>query len=273
MKFDELLYRSLTVNDVALKEQGVAACLTHCTKNSIEYSTGFAPKLFDTPSYAPICRIVDPKELPKRKDLESNEGLAAMVHAIAHIEYSAIDLALDAVYRFPEMPLGFKTDWLVVAEDEIRHFKMLNELLEELGYSYGDFPVHSGLFEVSMNCADSVLERMAVVPRYYEAGGLDVNPKIIQKLSPRASDTRIARLIEHLNVILDEEINHVQKGDRWFRYACTLEGREDTEAVYMEVLDRYGLHMRNRPHINVSARKEAGFSCKELLDLGAKSCD
>jgi uncharacterized ferritin-like protein (DUF455 family) len=201
---------------------------------------------------------------------DTKEGLGTLIHAITHIEYSAIDLALDAVYRFVEMPVEYKIDWLVVAEDEIRHFKMLQGLLHELGYRYGDFPVHCGLFDTAKHTADSVLDRMAIVPRYYEAGGLDVNPQIVKKIENRRKNPLVQNLIEALDVIYDEEIEHVYKGDKWFKYLCKREGYD--ESIYFEILKRYKLLTKHRPHINVDARKEAGFTCEEIKRLGAKEC-
>jgi len=269
MNIYALLEQAISSDEIALKEELTLRCLEYCTKNEVK-NVDVAPKMFETPSYASRCRIVDPRELPARKDFESREGLATLIHAITHIEYSAIDLALDAVYRFPEMPMAYKTDWLEVAHDEVRHYKMLNTLLEELGYSYGDFPVHCGLFDAAKHTENSVLDRMAIVPRYYEASGLDVNPQIIRKLENKKKNPQIAKLIEALNIIYDEEIVHVHKGDKWFKYLCVQNGLD--ESVYFEILERYKLLSKHRPHINVDARKEAGFSCNEILKLGAKEC-
>ncbi len=271
MNFYTLLEAAITGNEISLKEAYTDQCLQYCTENRIESAEGFVPRLFEHPSYAGICEIVDPRALPSRKDFDTPAGLATLLHAIAHIEYSAIDLALDAVYRYPSMPLAYKIDWLEVAADEIRHFTMLHNLLTDLGYRYGDFPVHSGLFDAGVHTAGDILDRMAVVPRYYEASGLDVNPQIIKKLHNKRKDPHIARLIEMLEIIYDEEIVHVQKGDRWFRYLCEMRGFE-VESRYMTVLESYALTGKHRPHINVEARKKAGFSCRELLHLGAKAC-
>jgi len=271
MNFYTLLEAAITSSEIALKEKYATQCLAYCTKNRIDTVSEFVPKVFEHPSYAGICRIVDPKALPSRKDFETPQGLATLVHAVAHIEYSAIDLALDAVYRYPFMPPAYKSDWLEVAVDEIRHFEMLEGLLGDLGYHYGDFPVHSGLFDAGVHTAGDILERMAVVPRYYEASGLDVNPQIIKKLHNKRKDPNIARLIEMLEIIYEEEIVHVQKGDKWFRFLCDERGLE-AESYYMKILDSYALTGKHRPHINVEARKEAGFSCSELLQLGAKAC-
>jgi uncharacterized ferritin-like protein (DUF455 family) len=235
---------------------------------SVEES--FVPAMFAEPSYADRCTIVVPKALRTRKDFETPEGLATLVHSIAHIEYSAIDLALDAVYRYPQMPKAYKMDWLEVASDEIRHYKMLDELLNDLGFSYGDFPVHCGLFDAANNTAHNILDRMAIVPRYFEASGLDVSPQIIKKLENKHKIPAVANLIAALNIIYEEEIEHVLKGDRWFKYLCEKEGK--SEDVYFEILERYDLLDKHRPHVNVEARKEAGFTCSEIKRLGAKEC-
>jgi len=272
MNFYTILESALISDDIEIKEKSTIECLEYCSKDLIWDTDDFTPILWSRPSYANRCKIVDPRELPSRKDFESDEGLATLLHAIAHIEYSAIDLALDAVYRYPHMPIEYKVDWLEVASDEIRHFRMLHELLDDLGYSYGDFPVHSGLFDASIHTQESIIDRMAVVPRYYEASGLDVNPQIIKKLKNRYKIPRIKQLIDVLDIIYDEEIVHVQKGDKWFRYLCHQDGYS-VEEKYMEILDRYSLRKKHRPHINVSARKKAGFSCDELINLGAKKCN
>jgi len=271
MNFYTLLEAAITSNEITLKEANANQCLAYCTKNTVEAAQTFTPVLFEHPSYASMCTIVDPRELPSRKDFDTPLGLATLAHAIAHIEYSAIDLALDAVYRYPRMPSEYKIDWLEVALDEIRHFKMLEELLRELGYQYGYFPVHSGLFDVSRHTAGDILDRMAVIPRYYEASGLDVNPQIIKKLNNKRKNPLVKRLIDSLGIIYDEEIVHVQKGDKWFRYLCNERGVE-VEPQYMAILEAYALTGKHRPHINVEARRKAGFSCTELLKLGAKEC-
>jgi len=270
MNIYELLEQAIESDDIAIKEKLTLQCLEYCNQNQVSCEIDFEPKVFEGPSYASKCHIVDPRELPARKDFDSTEGLGILVHAITHIEYSAIDLALDAVYRFPEMPMEYKVDWLVVAEDEIRHYKMLKELLDDLGYKYGDFPVHCGLFDAAEHTADSVLDRMAIIPRYYEASGLDVNPQIAKKLDNKRKKPIIKKLIDALSIIYDEEIDHVHKGDKWFKYLCQKAGLE--ESVYFEILERYKLLTKHRPHINVDARKEAGFTCDEIKKLGAKEC-
>ncbi len=274
MNIFSLLERAIISDDILVKEELTTQCLEYCIQNEISCNDDFNPVLFSKPSYASKCHIVDPRDLPARKDFESKEGLATLVHAIAHIEFSAIDLALDAVYRYPQMSKAYKIDWLEVADDEIRHFKILESLLTELGYAYGDFPVHCGLFDAAEHTAHNILDRMAIIPRYYEASGLDVSPQIIKKLDNKRKNPQVKKLIEALNIIYAEEIDHVFKGDKWFKYLCREEGVKEgkEEETYFEILERYHLLSKHRPHVNVEARKEAGFSCFEIKKLGAKEC-
>ena len=140
------------------------------------FETDHRPVVFERPSFAAFATIVPPKEVPKRQNLTDREGQVLLLHAIAHIEYSAIDLALDAAYRFGGLPKAYYDDWLEVADDEVRHFLMVEALLEELGAHYGDLPVHDTLFETAMRTLN-LLDRMAVVPRFLEANGLDATPR------------------------------------------------------------------------------------------------
>jgi len=270
MNFYELLEQAIISDDIQIKEKVTAQCLEYCNQNEVREEAEFSPTLFTSPSYAARCSIVSPSQLRHRKDFDSNEGLAALVHSIAHIEFSAIDLALDAVYRYPSMSMAYKQDWLEVASDEIRHFKMLESLLLELGFTHGDFPVHSGLFDAATNTAHNILDRMAIVPRYFEASGLDVGPQILKRLDNKRKLPNVKKLIDIINIIHEEEIDHVLKGDKWFKHLCEKEGKN--EGVYFEILEKYDLLDKHRPHVNAEARKEAGFSCVEIKKLGAKEC-
>ncbi len=270
MNFYETLQNAIISDNLYIKENLALQCFEHCTKNEIETPKDFKPVVFDEPSYAQKCLIIDPKELPTRNHLDTPHGLAVLVHAITHIEYSAIDLALDAVYRFPDMPREFKIDWLEVALDEVRHYKILENLLKELGCNYGDFPVHQGYFDISRQTDHSALERMAVVPRYYEASGLDVNPQIMKKLDNKRKNPIVEKMIDALKVILNEEIDHVSKGNKWFKYLC--KQHDINESIYFDILNKFELTKKHRPHINVEARKLAGFSCNEIMQLGAVEC-
>ena len=271
MNIYKVLNEAIKDDCIKTKEKLTQQCFEYCSKNEFISSEGFKAEVFKVPSYVNRCEIVNPKKLKARKDFDKPEGLATLVHAIAHIEYSAIDLALDAVYRYPEMPQAFKLDWLEVALDEIRHYKMLEDLLIDIGYKYGDFPVHCGLFDAANDTADNILDRMAIIPRYYEASGLDVNPQIIKKLENKRKLPLVKRLIDSLNIIYDEEIIHVYKGDYWFKYLCKKENLNNS--IYFEILEKYNLLEKYRPHVNVNGRQKAGFSCHELRKLGGLECE
>jgi uncharacterized ferritin-like protein (DUF455 family) len=265
MNFYTLLEQAIRSDDIAIKTEITEQCLLYYSQNEISPQADFLAKSFESASYSHRCKIVSPKALSHRKDFASREGLAVLVHAIAHIEYSAIDLALDAVYRYPDMPRAYAIDWLEVASDELRHFKMLEELLIELGFNYGDFSVHSGLFDAGRNTEGNILDRMAVIPRYFEASGLDVSPQIIKKLQNKHKLPHVAKLIEILSIIYREEIDHVLKGDKWFKYLCQRENK--SPELYFEILERYDLLSNHRPHLNAKGRKEAGFTEEEIARL------
>jgi len=232
------------------------------------FEESYKPKEFVEPSYSSVCKIVPPQDVPKRSNLTTKDGQINLIHAIAHIEYSAIDLALDGAYRFTDLPKEYYSDWLKVADDEIRHFLMLEELLRELGAEYGDIEVHNALFEASQR-TQTLTERMAVVPRYLEANGLDATPMILTKLRKLPKSEMLDKIIQTLNIILEEEIDHVKKGDVWFNYSCEKDGL--SREVYFEIIDKYYPQGFLRPkNLNTDARKEAGFSCKELNFMAKK---
>jgi len=237
--------------------------------NQIIFEKNVSTKFFDTPSYASVCKIVPPQVVPKRSNLTTKAGQIVLIHAIAHIEYSAIDLALDAAYRFKDLPKEYYDDWLEVAEDEIRHFIMLEKLLNKLDAKYGDIEVHNALFEASQK-TQGFLERMAVVPRYLEANGLDATPQILNKLNKLDKDTILIELVNALNIILKEEVSHVRKGDYWFEYACKKENTN--KEIYFEIIDKYYPKGFNKARqINKDARLQAGFSCSELKSIAHKN--
>jgi len=217
------------------------------------------------PSYETFCKVVSPQKVPRRRGFETDLKKATLIHAIVHIEYSAIDLAFDACYRFRNMPMKFYEDWIEVAEDEVRHFEILNSLLNEIGYKYGDIEVHNSLWEASQK-TQTLIERMAIVPRWLEANGLDANEKIIEKLTNYKNDKIALKLIEALKIILKEEIPHVSKGDFWFKWACEKENK-NIEKTYFEIVNKVYKNVSKKVYINVSARKEAGFSCSEIQNL------
>ena len=208
--------------------------------------------------------LVHPRDLPRR-GFGSKEGRAAFIHAVAHIEFNAIDLAWDAVYRFRGMPDAYYADWVSVANDEARHFKILRVRLQELGHDYGDFGAHNGLWEMAEKTAGSGLARMALVPRVLEARGLDVTPGMIVKLHS-LGDTVTAGILE---TILREEVAHVAAGSRWFRWHCERGGVEP-RARFRELLREHATGVLHKP-FNTEARLEAGFDLEELEALLAEA--
>jgi uncharacterized ferritin-like protein (DUF455 family) len=205
-------------------------------------------------------RLVHPRELPRR-GFGSEDGRAAFIHAVAHIEFNAIDLAWDAVYRFRGMPARYYADWVGVAADEARHFDLLRARLREHGCDYGDFDAHNGLWEMAEKTAHDGLARMALVPRVLEARGLDVTPGMIVKLR-QLGDEATAAILE---VILREEVAHVAAGSRWYRWHCERAGL-DPAARFRELLREYAGGVLHRP-FNVDARLAAGFDAEELAGL------
>lgn len=203
--------------------------------------------------------LVDPRLLRARSP-KHHDGRVAAIHAVAHIEANAVDLALDAAHRFRGLPDAFYDDWLRVAEEEAHHFTLLSGRLGELGAAYGDLPAHGGLWEACARTAGDVLHRMALVPRVLEARGLDVNPPMIARFDA-AGDTATAAI---LRVILADEIGHVAVGDRWFRWCCA-QRDVDPPATFARLLAEAGV--RVRPPFNVEARLAAGFTTAELAAL------
>jgi len=205
-------------------------------------------------------RLVHPAKVAKR-GLGSAEGRAGLIHAIAHIEFNAINLGLDAAYRFRGMPAVFYADWLRVTADESRHFELLDNRLADYGYRYGDFDAHNGLWEMAVKTGHDVMIRMALVPRVLEARGLDVTPGMIDKLR-QAGDADTAAIFE---IILEEEVPHVEIGTRWFRYCAEPRGL-DPDATFFALLDEYMNGGPPGPY-NIPARREARFSEQELDTL------
>ena len=219
-----------------------------------------APGPIGEPGRPARPRLVPQRQVPQR-GLGTPEGRAALVHAIAHIEFNAINLAWDAVYRYRGFPADYYRDWASCAHDEARHFAMLQARLAELGHTYGDFDAHNGLWEMAEKTAHSDLARMALVPRVLEARGLDVTPGMIERLRGVGDE----RTIAVLEVILREEVAHVAAGTRWFRWCCVRDAREP-RATFLELLRRYmGGNLRGP--FNLAARQAAGFDLEEMQGL------
>jgi uncharacterized ferritin-like protein (DUF455 family) len=210
--------------------------------------------------------LVNPHQVPKR-GFNSTQGLIKLVHAIAHIEFNAINLALDAVYRFREMPNDFFSDWLEVAAEEAKHFIMLVDYLQANHANYGDYAAHNGLWEMALKTDHDVMVRMALVPRVLEARGLDVTPTMIDKLKKVSEDD----LVDILEVIHREEIGHVQTGTRWFNYVCMQRGLSPT-IVFNELLREYMGGAIHGP-FDMPSRLQAGFTEEEMQQLVEISSD
>ena len=206
--------------------------------------------------------LVSPRDVPRRR-LGSKEGQAAMLHAIAHIEFNAINLALDAVYRFHDLPADFYTDWIQVAFEEVYHFDLVQTRLQDLGYEYGDFSAHNGLWELAQKTAHDPLVRMAMVPRVMEARGLDVTPDIMRKFENVGDQESV----DVLKIILRDEVGHVEAGSRWFHFLCQQRGL-DPEQTYFALIDEYMKGHMSCP-LHKEARLAAGFSQSELNHLEA----
>lgn len=214
----------------------------------------------DVPGRPERPLLVDPRKLPRRSTA-TEHGRILLLHAIAHIEFCAINIALDAVYRFRDMPDSYVNDWLRIAVEEARHFELLDDCLRQRGSGYGEFEAHAGLWDMVCKTRHDILHRMALVPRVMEARGLDVTPGMIQRFQ-QAGDRQV---VEILNIIYEEEIGHVAIGSHWYRTICE-QRRLEPVTTFEQLIDEYfedGL----RGPFNWPARLKAGFNEAELKSL------
>ena len=209
----------------------------------------------------PVLPVHVPPTEVKRRRLGSVEGRVALVHAIAHIEFNAMNLALDAVYRFRDMPQDYYRDWMRVASEESTHFQLLSQRLAELGSYYGALPAHGGMWAMAVETDYDVMVRMALVPRVLEARGLDVTPPMLDKLSA-VNDSATVLILER---ILAEEVEHVKIGNRWFGALCKQRGLS-ADDTFKALLHKHGKAALRGP-FNKPARRKAGFSEAELEEL------
>ena len=220
--------------------------------------------VIDAPANLPGCparpELRSHLQIPKRSPF-TPDGLAALLHAVTHIEFNAINLALDAVWRFPRMPTAYYLDWFKVAHEEAHHFSLLRAQLQAMGHDYGDFPAHTGLWDMTAKTEGDVLARMALVPRTLEARGLDATPPMQAKLR-KVGTPDAARAIDILGIILRDEIGHVAIGNHWYRFLCGQRGL-DPVATYALLAAQYNAP-RLRGPLNLDARRAAGFAQAEL---------
>jgi uncharacterized ferritin-like protein (DUF455 family) len=261
----ELRHRALEVlclDEPARKAQAAQQLLAESRAGTVPLDT---QTVLQTPPLLPgrpaRPRLVPPEQVPRRSPF-TPEGRAALLHAIAHIEFNAINLALDAVWRFAGMPDAYYRDWLQVAGEEALHFSLLRDHLKQsLQRDYGDFDAHDGLWTMTENTRHDIVARMALVPRTLEARGLDATPPIQAKLG-KAGD---ARAVQILDIILRDEIGHVAIGNRWYAWLCKREGL-DPVRHYRALVERHAAP-RLKPPFNRPARLAAGFSEAELAYL------
>ncbi len=258
----EAAHEALMADDPQAKQAAVSLLAQHWADGALlldEDDIDAAVSIAD-PGRPVRPPLVHPRALKPRK-LHSPQGHAAFIHALAHIEFNAINLALDAVYRFRGLPADFYADWISVAKEEAYHFRLLAEHLQSLGFCYGDFPAHSGLWDMAQRTDADLLLRMALVPRVFEARGLDVTPPMIERLKQHGDDCGA----EILGVILHDEVGHVAIGNRWYHWACKKRGVDPAE-TFVSLIREY-LPGRVKGPFHVSARLEAGFTEQELKQL------
>ncbi|MBT5187002.1 MAG: ferritin-like domain-containing protein [Kordiimonadaceae bacterium] len=206
--------------------------------------------------------LIAPQDMPRRRNAKARAARIAMLHAIAHIELNAIDLALDIVVRFgADMPKEFTDDWIKVADDEARHFSMLNNLLIEFDSFYGAMPAHDGLWQSASTTSHDLLARLAIVPLVLEARGLDVTPAMIKKF--QAADDQ--KSVKALEIIYQEEIDHVRAGIKWFEYLC-IKRNINSEQAYHNLVNQY-FTGKLKPPFNIEARNQAGLGEKFYMPL------
>ena len=259
MNLYEAAYNCLMQSDIP-KKQSCVNTLVADWKNGKLSRDNFELKQIPIPGRPEKPDLVLPTELKRRK-LGTELGRATLLHAIVHIEFNAINLALDAIYRFRDMPDDYYTDWLQVASEESYHFSLLSDRLEQMGYCYGDMPAHNGLWEMVVKTDHDVLIRMALVPRVLEARGLDVTPGMMDRLE-RAGDSKT---VDCLKIILRDEIGHVAIGSRWFKYCCDLQGLQPEETFRELLLEYMGGGLRGP--LYEEGRLQAGFSQQEIDEL------
>jgi len=258
--FFDRVKKALLENSPHRKIKLVNAIYTNMLADQVQFVQHNKIDTIEIPGRPENPELVHPSKVMRRK-LNSTQGRIALVHAICHIEFNAINLALDACYRFQAMPKQYYCDWMRIATEESKHFLLLQERLSQLGSFYGELCAHNGLWEMAIKTQHSVVERMALVPRVLEARGLDVTPGMIERLeSVDDLDT-----VKILHIILREEIGHVEIGTHWFRYACEQQ-QLDSESTFISLLKQYDVSVGIGP-LHIEARQQAGFSDTELKAL------
>lgn len=253
----------LGIADPSSKAQAATWLYSQRQQMHLDTERVLAPLVPDAPVMPAQLTLAVHTEMARRSPA-TLQGRAVLLHSIVHIEYNAIHLALDAVWRFTGMPASYYEDWLKVAAEEAQHFQMLRAQLQRMGFDYGDFPAHQGLWGMCEKTKHDILPRMALVPRTLEARGLDATPMIQQKLrNVDAEDAQATALI--LDTILREEVGHVAIGNYWYRWLCHQRGLEPV-GLYPQLVQQYEAPRTKAP-LNLEARRAAGFTEEELAYL------
>ena len=258
--FFATVYDCLMTVDPVIKVKKTYQCFEQLNTGKLAFALAEQPETITVPGRPEKPELVNPRNVSKRS-MNTLEGRVILAHAIAHIEFNAINLALDAAYRFRGMPESFYYDWIKVAKEEAYHFTLMQDYLQSHGYHYGDFSAHNGLWEMALKTDSNVLERMALVPRVLEARGLDVTPGMIKKLK-NVGDKEIVNCLE---IIHQEEIGHVAIGSHWFKYCCEQQNLNMKE-TFLALIKQ---HMNNaiRGPFDEWSRLQAGFTEEEMSDL------
>jgi len=262
MSIFDLLHQLILETDVNIKCQQVHQLHRNIADFDFTHEGDCPIEKIPTPGLPENVLLVAPRQL-KRRGIQSQEGRNVLMHSIAHIEFNAINLALDAAYRFRGQPIDFYHDWISIAGDEARHFQLIQTYLKNNNCHYGDYNAHNGLWEMAVETDHDIVARMALVPRVLEARGLDVTPGMIKRLQ-KVNDQDAINI---LNIIYKDEIGHVEKGSFWFFHQCKLRALEP-KPTFLKLVEKH-LHGELRGPFNISARLQAGFDEDELAYLSS----
>ena len=259
----ELLHSLILETEITKKCDGVQALFDNFDKQSFISGNKDNIERITSAGLPKNVQLVPPRQV-KRRGMQSQEGRNHLMHSIAHIEFNAINLALDAAYRFRNQPIKFYQDWISIACDEARHFCLIQNYLKQNECKYGDYPCHNGLWEMAVKTDHDIVARMALVPRVLEARGLDVTPKMVERLKSAGDNAAV----DILEVIYQDEITHVEKGSYWFFHQCKKNNLEPRQ-TFIKMVEQH-LHGELKGPFNISARLQAGFDEDEMAYLSKR---
>lgn len=260
MDFFSFVFKALTTNNVGLKKNIIQSLKDNFYDYKFYHESDIATLV--KPSFMQVCQVIHPTRISRPKICNSDKALAKTLHAIAHIEYNAIDLGLDAAYRFRNLPQSYYLDFIELAYEEVLHYSLVESLLHDLGFEYGDFAVHDNLF-CAMQQSQNLIERMALVHKGLEALGLDANPFVYKKIQQSCTPFK-DKILKVLDIILHDEITHVAKGVKWLCYA---QNRENDTRSFHEILGKFKDFNVIGKIPNIEARMQAGYSYDEIQNL------